>query len=62
MSKGSQRVGGYFLKDGEVLRISADEVVFFVDDEQKYREAMSYIESRCTQLNLIEVVSLQELI
>ena len=62
MSKDSQRVGGYFLKDGEVLRISADEVVFFVDDEQKYREAMGYIESRCTQLNLIEVVSLQELI
>lgn len=56
------KVGGYYLDDGEVLRISAGDLVFYVDSEQKYEEAVGYIRARDMQLNIIEVVSLQELI
>ena len=56
------KVGGYYLDDGEVLRISAGDVVFYVVDEQKYGVAMDYIISRGLQLNIIEVVNMTELI
>lgn len=56
------KVGGYYLNDGEVLRVSAGDLIFYVDDEQKYGEAMDYIRSRDIQLNIIEVISMDELI
>lgn len=40
------KVGGYDLRKGEVLRVASGYTVFYVDEEQKYREAIDYFVTR----------------
>jgi hypothetical protein len=56
------KVGGYDLRKGEVLRVASGYTVFYVDEEQKYREAIDYFVTRGMPITSISVEDLDGLI